>query len=152
MLEIVKNGYISDAFPLYKSWYDYTRLVYPDSELHTAEALLTVLHLSQIGQSKPQSLQWIRDRIAEGQIWSAYDTAGNPTKRYESTAVYAIAAMIAKNEGDMVLASRAIEKMEQLKLRQFGNPLDGAFGNGDGSGMIAFDQLMAWCAYEQMEK
>ncbi len=150
-LVTVKNGYISDEFPLYKSWFDYTRNVYPSTELNMAEAFTTLLHLSKVGELTQRSLEWIRERISEGRIWASYSENGKPASRHESTAVYGLAAMIAVSEGDMSLASAAIEKMETLKVRNSALITNGAFGAENGEGVFSFDQLTALSAYREMD-
>lgn len=149
-LMTVQNGFISNAFPLYYSYYDYKRGVYPRDDLNMAEALTTLLHLSQAGKLEPVTLDWLRARMNEGYLWAGYDVRGNPTSsgRFESTSVYALLARIALCEGDYDLASLAIERMENMKIRNADSRFDCAFGNPDGTGIHAFDQGMALLAYE----
>lgn len=151
-LTIVEGGYLADDFPLYKSWYNYATGMYPSGELNMAEALTTLYHLSRIGELSQTSLDWLRARIAEGQIWAVYDESGKPLKRYESTGVYGLVAQIAVSEGDFALAAAAIEKMDSLKVRDVNSAANGLFGNADGSGVYSFDQLTALCAYRAMDK
>lgn len=150
---VVEAGFISEAFPLYYSWYDYTRGVYPRDDLNMAEALTTLLHLSRVQALKPASLAWLRARMEEGWIWAQYEVDGDVSAagRYESTAVYALVAQIAVSEGDLALAARAIERMESFKVRAWGAPTDCAFGEKDGAGIYSFDQCMALLAYACME-
>lgn len=153
-LELVQKGRISEQFPLYHSYYDYSLNQYQSDKLNMAEAMVTLLNLSRVGKLDAQSLQWLRDRLDEGAIYAQYSTDGRPTLegRYESTAVYALCAMVAVSEGDLVMACKALSHLEALKIRSISSGLDGAFGNADGSGIYSFDQCTALLAYQQMER
>lgn len=153
-MEIVKGGRISDDFPLYYSRYSYASASYEGEELNMAEAMVTLLHLSRVGELPQDTYQWLLSRLEEGVIYAAYDTDGRPAleKRYESTAVYALAAMVAMEEGDMDMASRALSLMEPMRIYDSTNVLDGLFGGEDGNGIYSFDQCVALEAYLTIER
>ncbi len=153
-LDIVQKGRISADFPLYHSYYDYSLSSYHSDTLNMSEAMVTLLNLSRVGKLDEQSMQWLRDRLDEGAIYARYSTDGRPTLegRHESTAVYALCAMVAMNEGDLAMAREALSHLEALKIRSVSNELNGAFGNTDGSGIYSFDQCTALLAYQQMER
>ena len=67
---------------------------------------------------------------------------------YESTAVYALIAMIAKEKGDNQLQGMALKKMERMRIIDTSSPYYGAFGMEDGTGITTFDQVLAMLAYE----
>lgn len=153
-LELVLGGQISKTFPLYYSYYDYTMGKYTGSELNMAEGLTTLLHLAEVGELPQPALQWLEQEMEKGCIYAAYNKDGRPAKDgyYESTAVYAIVAMIALEAGRERLAGQAVNRMEQLRIREDGNAQNGLFGNVDGSGIYFFDQGMALLAYELYER
>ena len=68
--------------------------------------------------------------------------------QYDSTAVYALTAMIAREIGDKDLQGKALKKMEIMRIVNTSYAYHGAFGMTDGTGIIAFDQIMAMLAYE----
>lgn len=153
-LEIVEKGKISADFPLYHSYYDYSTNTYVSDKLNMAEAMVTLLNLSRVSKLDPQSLQWLRARLDEGAIYAQYSTNGRPTLegRYESTAVYALCALIALSQDEPDMARQALSHLEALKIRTSSSKLNGGFGNADGSGIYSFDQCMALLAYQQMER
>lgn len=153
-MELVKGGRISDDFPLYYSRYNYAAGGYEGEELNMAEALVTLLHLSRAGELPADAYQWLADRLEEGVIYAGYSADGRPAleKRYESTAVYALAAMIALEEDDPANASRAFSLMEPMRIYDSTNVLDGLFGGEDGNGIYSFDQCVALEAYFAMER
>ena len=66
--DIVKNGYISDEFPLYYSWYNYKTKKYEKDDLNTAEAMVTLLHLAEKGELKQNTISWLKDTIKKDGI------------------------------------------------------------------------------------
>lgn len=152
-LERVQAGRISENFPLYRSYFDYTKARYPAGELNMAEALLTLLHLSEAGRLPRESFEWLRLRVMEGTVYIRYDQYGKPTRDgyNESTAVYALCTLIALSENDEQMAQRAIALMSQMRINDATSAFDGAFGHSDGNGIFSFDQLTALLAFSQME-
>ena len=71
--------------------------------------------------------------------------------QYESTAVYALTAMIGDTLGDAGLRGWALKKMEKSRIQDCSRVYNGAFGNEDGSGIVSFDQLMPLSAYAALE-
>jgi hypothetical protein len=66
---------------------------------------------------------------------------------YDSTAVYAIIAMIGVEEEDIVLVNQAVQKMEKLRIDDTSLSYNGAFGMEDGTEIRSFDQVMPLLAY-----
>lgn len=153
-LELILNGQISESFPLYYSYYDYAAEKYEGTVLNMSEALTTLLHLSEAGKLPEEALEWLEQEMNKGCIYAVYDREGNPSSDgyYESTAVYALTAMIALSEDREALAGKAINRMEQFRIQEGSNELDGLFGNSDGTGIYSFDQGMALLAYEAYER
>ncbi len=153
-MDIIKNGYISDSFPLYYSYFDYGLNTYPESELNTSEAMVTLLHLAEAGEIKEQSIKWLKDTIKNDGLLGRYTTDGKVVEgyEYESTAAYAITAMIGNQVNDSELVDLAIEKMEKMRIDNTANEYNGAFGNQDGSGIYSFDQCMPLVTYCEVRK
>lgn len=153
-LEKIKNGYISDEFPLYYSWYNYESGQYERDDLNTSEALVTILHLSEIGEVKPETINWLKEKVNNGTLYGRYTVEGKVSEgyEYESTAAYALAALIGKQVGDSELINNAVLNMEKMRINDSESEFYGAFGNLDGSGIYSFDQCMALLAYAELEK
>lgn len=153
-LHLIRNGRISEKFPLYYSYYDYALQKYEGTRLHMAEAMTTLLHLAEVGELPEEAMEWIAEEMEEGCVYAAYDTEGNPAADgyYESTSVYALIVMTALAEGRMDIAGEAIQKMEQFRITDGNSRFYGIFGNPDGTGMYSFDQGMALLAYESYER
>ena len=142
MKEIVENGYISDQVPLYYASYDYETKKYKEDSLHTAEELVTFYHLAQVGRLKETSYRWLKEQLSNNRLCARYGTDGKVVSgyEYESTAVYALAALIGIEEKDSFIYTRAIQRMELL-MKQ----------NADTENMRVFDLLMPMLAYAKGE-
>lgn len=153
-LKTIQNGVISEEFPLYYSYYDYNAEKYVGKELNMTEALTTLLHLAEVNQLPREAMGWLETKLEEGCIYAVYDITGKPTENgyFESTAVYALTAMIALEEGREDLAGKAITRMEQFRVVDAENRFNGIFGGNDGTGIYSFDQGMALLAYELYER
>lgn len=147
---VVEQGYIGDEFPLYYSSWDYKKKEYAKNSLNTAEALLTLYHLAEAGLLKQNSLEWLRERLLQDNLAARYEIDGSVTPGfdYDSTAVYAIAALIGKESGDVQIYMLALNKMEHTRVTDVDSPFYGSFSSKDnGEDIIAFDQLMPLLVY-----
>jgi hypothetical protein len=114
-LVVAGGGYISDNLPLYALGYDTSQKGYlPFSgdapAVDTEEALLTILHLTEIDRENPRSLSWIKDQIFnQKKVCVSYHVIqGQAFDETESIAGYAIIARIARIKGDRELYDAAI--------------------------------------------
>lgn len=148
--KLIEEGRISDSFPLYYSWYNFKTREYERDDLNTAEALVTLLHLAEADMLPKESISWLKKEISGEGIKARYTVEGQPVNgyQYDSTAVYALTAMIAREIGDRDLQGKALKKMEIMRIVNTSYAYHGAFGMTDGTGIIAFDQIMAMLAYE----
>ena len=146
---ILSGGYIGDAFALYYSSYDVGTKRYSQDSLNTSEALITLLHAVRAGVAKQESLDWLAERVARGTLAARYDVDGQPVQgfNYDSTAAYAIAALIGAEAGDARLYTNARNRMEKYHVTAQ-SALCGSFSDrADGSDIIAFDQLLPLLVY-----
>ena len=152
--KLVLGGKISEGFPLYYSWYDYNKNSYASDDLNTAEAMVTLLHLAEAGLLADDSMAWLKAQMDAGGVKARYKTDGTVVEgyNYDSTAVYALIAMIGEIQGDSRLQGKALKKMEKMRIMDTAYPYYGAFGMEDGSGITSFDQVMAMLAYEYTGK
>lgn len=148
--KLVIEGKISEKFPLYYSWYNYKTGAYEKDDLNTAEAMVTLLHLAEAGLLGDDTVGWLKSQMSREGIKARYTVDGEVVDgyNYDSTAVYAIVAMIAEKIGDKDLQGKALRKMEKMRIVNTSYSYNGAFGMKDGSGITSFDQIMAMLAYE----
>ncbi len=148
-LVIIKNGVISDAFPMYHRTYDFVKETYIKVDvINILDSMTTMLHLSEVGELNQASVDWIYNEFREnGKIYSAYSSTGEPLSNNESTAAYAIIARFAKTAGDMVLYNTAIERMQLFQIQETSSPLFGAFGDNKTLQVFSYDNLQALLAY-----
>jgi len=152
--KLILGGKISDGFPLYYSWYHYSTDSYASDDLNAAEAMVTLLHLAEAGLLPDDSMSWLKAQMDAGGVKARYKTDGTVVEgyNYDSTAVYALIAMIGEVKGDKKLQGKALGKMEKMRIMDTAYPYYGAFGMEDGSGITSFDQVMAMLAYEYTDK
>lgn len=149
MLDVVKEGYISDTFPMYAKSYSYETLAYKESNINMVEATLTVLNLAYVGECPQQSIDFLKQTISKGPIYGMYDTSGNGISEIESTAIYAICAQIAKVIEDEEMQSMCIEKMNRFQVLDETSEVYGAFANAKTLDLYSFDNMMALIALGQ---
>ena len=149
-VKLVTEGKISETFPLYYSWYNYKTNTYEKDELNSAEAMVTLLHLAEVDLLTQDSVSWLKEQMDKEGVKARYTIQGEVVDgyNYDSTAVYALIAMIADEIGDKELQGKALKKMEKMRIVNLAYNYNGAFGMEDGSGITSFDQIMAMLAYE----
>ncbi|WP_099468393.1 TlpA family protein disulfide reductase [Konateibacter massiliensis] len=147
--ELLIEGQISDDFPLYYSWYNYKTKKYEKDDLNMAEAMVTLLHLSEADLLPQSTLNWLKTQMNGAGVKARYTVKGTVAEgyNYDSTAVYALIAMIGANEEDASLVNQAVRKMEKMRIDDTGLAYNGAFGMEDGTQITSFDQIMPLLAY-----
>jgi thiol-disulfide isomerase/thioredoxin len=148
--KLILEGKISESFPLYYSWYNLKTNQYETDDLNMAEALVTLLHLAEADLLPKESIAWLKEEMNKEGIKARYTVEGKVVDGYyyDSTAIYALTAMIAERIGDKDLQGKALRKMETMRIVNTSHTYHGAFGMEDGTGITAFDQIMAMLAYE----
>ena len=147
--DILRGGYISDDFPLYYSSYDHSSGKYSQESMNTSEALITLYHAVKAGIAEQKSIGWLQSKVESGTLAARYHVDGQAVNGfdYDSTAVYAIAALIGAEAGNARLHTCARNRMEKYYVTGQ-TPLQGSFSDRkDGSDIIAFDQLMPLLVY-----
>lgn len=144
----VSAGYISDSFPLYRNNYNYDLGTYNEDPIHIVHGVKTLYHLASIDALPPSSLNWLKERVAEGTLYGSYSTSGVALTDIQSTAAYAIAARIAVAINDKDFYEQCISRMEQYKITDHSSDMYGAFGNAATGEAYSFDQLTALLAYD----
>ena len=140
---VLRGGRISDAFPLYRAGYDYETGAYSEDDLNTAEALYTLWNLSRAGALPEDAWAWLRENIETGALAARYHPDGTVVKGYEfhSTAVWGLAALIAREAGDDAAFETALRRMDRLYVLDEKDARYGAYAQ-QGAAAYAFDQLI----------
>lgn len=150
MAHIVEGGYIGDQFPMFKTRYNYTTQTYEVNDyINMVEATLTILHLVEGGYTLETSTEFLKERVEEGRLYTHYTLDGEEVTDMQSTAIYAICAMIARAIDDPVFYEQSIEQMSRWQVMNQGSAIYGAFGNEETLDTYAFDNLMALLAYRK---
>lgn len=147
MAAILQNGYLSDAFPFYETSYDYGTDTYRSEGINTVESALTILALSEAGLERPESIVYLKEHVKNGTLYGQYDRNGVPRNDIQSTAIYAITAMIGSVLADEELYEDSIRQMEKYRVTDKASPLYGGFGDPAAKQAFSFDNLMALLAY-----
>ncbi|MFD0588706.1 hypothetical protein ACFQZE_11965 [Paenibacillus sp. GCM10027627] len=146
LLAIVEDGYLSDSFPFYETRYSYDSGQYSSEGIRTVESLLTVLSLAEIGKHKEATVQFLKQQVQKGTLWGMYTKQGKPDSEVQSTALYAIAAMIGAMIDDWELYDDSIDRMKRFQVMDPGSELYGGFGDPATGQAYSFDNLMALSA------
>lgn len=146
MRRILQRGYLGDDFPFYQTRYNLESQAYETEHVNMVEALLTALHLSEVGEGSSATLRWVKTALAQGAIYGAYTPQGIPVNQIESTAIYALCALLGDAESDQALVNAAIEKLRTLQITDKQSALYGAFADAATQQAYSFDNLMALAA------
>lgn len=147
LLNIAKEGYISDEFPLYETRYVYETEEYQSENINTVESLITILHLAEVGEQNSKSIAFIKEKVMAEQLFGQYTMDGTALNDVQSTAIYAITAMIGSQIGDEQLYEKSIELMQRYMIADEQHQLFGAFANNKTNQLYSFDNLQALLAY-----
>lgn len=81
--------------------------------------------------------------MKSGTLYGQYTREGIPTNTIQSTAIYALTAMIGSELDDQELYENSIQRMSQFQVNDAGSPLYGSFGDTKSQTVYSFDNLMA---------
>ncbi|MDF2944318.1 MAG: glycoside hydrolase [Herbinix sp.] len=151
--QLMKEGYISNDFPFYYSYYDYDKKEYSSDDLNMAEAMYTLLNLARVNELGENSITWIEKSLESTGIKARYTINGDIVEgyNYESTAIYAIVAMIGKEIGNNKMVTEALSRMELVRTFDSSLLWKGTFTTDDGKDIFSFDQCMALLLYGYLE-
>ena len=146
---ILKDGYISDAFPFYYAQYSYKDNQYVKKDtINVIESLLSILYLAEIGEQKQESIDYIKEAVTTGTLYNKYDLQGNPVDKSQSSASYAIVAMIAKEINDKDLYQQALQIIHNFQIITPQSPIFGVIGDPTTLEVFSYNNLMALLAYD----
>lgn len=117
-LQIVRDGYLSDALPLYALAYAENQGGYvffngDTPAIDTEESLLVLLHLAEAGQDVTRGLSWLRDQMYnQHALYASYHiTQGQAVSSEECLAAYALAARLARIVADEDLYQAVTQRL-----------------------------------------
>lgn len=144
-IDTLEGGYISDDFPMFMTRYDYKKNQYEaPNGINMVESVLTALNLSYAGKCPEATTAFLKGELNKGRIYAKYGVDGTVKEKFESTAIYALCAMLAKEIGDEPMYEQSITLMKKFMVTKRGTMLYGAFG--DEKNVYSFDNLMALTA------
>ncbi|MBP1039476.1 hypothetical protein I6N95_00510 [Vagococcus sp. BWB3-3] len=147
--KILTEGYLSDEFPLYQTRYNYETKGYEDSQqINIVESLISLLHLVRQEKQQPESIAFLKSQTAKGKLYNRYSQDGQVVDDNQSTAAYALTAIIAARLGDVDFYQTAIKQMEKFQVTDSSSLFYGAFGNAASQEFYSFDNLLALLAYQ----
>lgn len=147
MSEIISNGYISDEFPFFKTSYSYSLQTYLKSDINMVEALLSVLNLARVDKCPQTTINYLKKQVEKGDVYGSYSMDGEKQTDVQSTAIYALCALIGAEVKDEDLLNDSIARMNELQVMDKNNPTYGGFANSITLEAYSFDNLLALLAY-----
>ncbi|HPJ01573.1 MAG TPA: glycosyl hydrolase family 8 [Candidatus Limiplasma sp.] len=143
---LLLGGRISDEFPLLYPRYSLQTLQYEAGEIHTAEAMLALLHLAQADLLPEDTIVFLTDWVRGGPLFARYSVQGEALSGYvyESTATYAILVILGCETNHPALVKAALYRMERFRRM-----LNGAYAyEGENATFDTLYALLAWQALE----
>ncbi|MDO4273960.1 MAG: DUF2334 domain-containing protein [Eubacteriales bacterium] len=144
--EVMCEGYLGDGFPFFHTRYHVQKQTYSSEDINMVESLLTVNYLSEVGRCPARTIEWMKEAVAGDGIYGSYSIDGQPLNKVESTAIYALCAMIAGNTGEQELYDMALERMLELQVTDKQSEVYGAFADSGTLKAHSFDNLTALLA------
>jgi len=148
--QIIQDGYISNSLPFYYNSYDFISKTYSKtSDISMIDNLMVVLHLSEMGLVRKETMTWLNQRMKNNQkIYSKYNIrTGKAVSNIESTAIYALLARIYKNSGNQEMYNLAIKEMLRFQVKNTSSEMYGSFANEKTREAYSFDNLQALLAF-----
>ncbi|MBO8159573.1 hypothetical protein [Thermosyntropha sp.] len=139
--EILSNAPVND-YGFFPQVYNYEEQAYIySSSANMVENILTNMHYLHNGGDIDKFLSFLKREIDKGHIYNIYDYDGNPVKKEESTAVYALSCQLFLEVGDYNYADLCYKKMMSFRIKK--GKLTGGFGDSLANTVYAYDQLEA---------
>ena len=167
-LKLVKDSYISDQFPLFATYYDYSKGAYQvaaddnendiaTSHFNITDSLLTMLNLAKVGELPQTSLNWLKRHTSNRTIYNDYNLDGTPVSKTDAGSNYAYVAQIAAAIGDTDLYNQALTVMKSMTSDDDNSgdsklaPTDPLYGSAQyGGESYAFNDLNMLLAYNSV--
>lgn len=150
--EIIASALISHDFPLYRKTYYLDQKTFSQEEnIEVLYSMMVALSLAQDGQAVQPFCNWLKEKIiVDGAIYAEYNSqTGKPTNKRESTAIYALGALLAAEHQDKELYLEMIKLMGKYQVQNPKSPIYGAFGEERKLEVYSFDNLQALLAFQK---
>jgi hypothetical protein len=130
-----------EGFPFYKD-----ELYSKKMSFSTAENLMVLMHLSEIGRRDPQSIKWLKEELRQKGLFATYSKEGKPLSTVQSPAIYAITAITGRLNNDQELYELSINRLKGMQNMKK-NKYYGGFIDLNNLSSFSFDQLYSLLAY-----
>lgn len=144
---LINSSKQSSSLPFYKDQYSTKNERFlQQTEYSLLNSALVVLYQSEIGKVDKNDISWFLKNCESEGLFSKYDIAGNPTSKIESSSIYAITMLIARNTNNEVLYKTAKKRLLNFQVKNKRSPIFGSFGNENLLDVYSFDNLLALLA------
>lgn len=143
MSAIVQGGYLGNEFPLFRMQYLPDSDSYSSGNIQMTEALITALHLSEVGKCPHETLDWLTKELSVAAIYAEYTDKGQTVTKVESTSIYALCVLLGISENKPELVKAAYSKLCSFQITDKNSDLYGAFADVNTGKAYSFDNLMA---------
>lgn len=148
-LEIVHAGYLGNKFPFYRTRYHYDTKKYSGTkEINTTESLLTILHLSEVGQARKESLDYLTKRVAAADLANRYDRQGRVLDSNQASANYGLCYLIGVSSHRSALQQAAFKQLKHQQIVAPASPLVGGYGDPQTLATYSFNNLVVLLALD----
>lgn len=148
-LTIVKKGYLNDQFPFYRTRYNYqTKKYVTGATINTTESLLTILHLSEVGQAKTKSLDFLTKQVQQQSLANHYQADGQVKDASQAVANYGLAYLIGVNSQRQDLKQAAFKVLQQQQITAANSVLKGGYGDTKTLATYSYNNLVVLLALD----
>jgi hypothetical protein len=147
--QILKDAVVSPTLPLYQQTFRPANHCFDSQkQFDTVSSLLAFYYQSMDGTKNLRACAWLKQQCLSSGLVSAYDSNGKAVTQTQSTAIYALAMLCAREQNDAGLYATAKKKLCSFQVSNVSSPIYGAFGNSDTQEVFSFDNLLALLALE----
>ena len=147
--QILKNAAVSPTLPLYRQTFSPANNCFDSQkQFDMVSSLLAFYYLSMDGTKNLQACTWLKQQCSSSGLVSTYDSNGKAVNQTQSTAIYALAMLCAREQNDAGLYAAAKKRLCSFQVSNANSPIYGAFGNTDTQEVFSFDNLLALLALE----
>lgn len=155
-LKILKNGRIGNS-PFFYKYYDYKTGQYRMDDEHAGGrgvcaiySVISAMNLAKVQEDTRFFTRWLKNEMANRKkLFGWYDPETlEPSQDFESTAVYALAAIYSYSVGEKELGGQLLNKMLEFRVDNAHSQYHGGFGDGSRCEFYSFDNLTALLALE----
>jgi hypothetical protein len=146
-LLLLEKGEVSRSLPFYKETYDVKKGDFMSQTAYNiVSCLLVMYYKSELGILELPQTAWLQKQCDGKGLYASYTQEGQPVSKIQSTAIYSLVILIAKNTDDKDLSRSARSRLGAFQVKQADSPIYGAFGNANTLETYSFDNLLALLA------